>query len=258
MVSDIPTPLSAYVVPPNLLAGRVVAITGAGAGIGRALAIACAEAGATVVLMGRTVRKLESTYDALEALGAPEPAIFPVELAGATVNDYDQLTTTLNDTFGRLDGIVHNAGILGTRSPIELYDEQQWAEVMQVNVNATFYLTRSLLPLLRKTENASVIFTSSGVGRRGRAYWGAYAVSKFAIEGFAQVLADELEDSSSVRVNVLNPGAVRTGMRANAYPAEDPRTLPKPEAITPAYLYLLGPDSVGVHGQSLDAQAPKP
>ena len=240
----------------DLLKNRIIAITGAGDGIGRALACACGKLGAIVILMGRTVKKLETAYDELIALDAPQPAIYPVELAGATPADYQNLAQSIHDTFGRLDGLVHNAGILGTRSPIELYQPEEWIEVMHVNVNAAFFLTQALLPTLKAADDASIIFTSSGVGRCGRAYWGAYAASKFATEGLMQVLADELENTRHIRVNSLNPGAVRTKMRASAYPAEDPNRLLPPEDIVSAYLYLLGEDSRGVHGQALEAQQP--
>jgi NAD(P)-dependent dehydrogenase (short-subunit alcohol dehydrogenase family) len=153
----------------------------------------------------------------------------------------------------RLDGLLHNAAILGDRSPIEHYDIGLWQRVMQVNVTAPFILTRCFLSLLRHSKDASIVFTTSGVGHRGRAYWGAYAASKFAIEGMSQVLADELENTS-IRVNCINPGRTRTRMRAHAYPAEDPKTVPLPESLTGPYLYLLGPDSVGVTGQRIECQ----
>ncbi|MCH9674614.1 MAG: YciK family oxidoreductase [Gammaproteobacteria bacterium] len=243
-----------YVAPANLLDGRTIAITGAGDGIGRAVALACGQAGAQVVLMGRTIRKLESVYDQLEQCGAPEPAIYPVELQGATLADYEAFAETLSSSFGKLHGLLHNAGELGSRSPIDLYEPDEFAKVMHVNVTAAFLLTRALLPLLKSTGDGSIVFTSSGVGRKARAYWGAYAISKFATEGMMQVLADELESAGAVRVNSLNPGAVRTNMRANAYPAENPASLVSPAQIAPAYLYLLGPDSRSVHGQALSAQ----
>ena len=155
--------------------------------------------------------------------------------------------------FGRLDGLVHNASILGKRFSIEQYDIVDWQRVMHVNVTAAFALTQVCLPMLLESEDASVIFTSSGVGRKGRAFWGAYAVSKFATEGLAEVLADE-HRQGNLRVNCINPGATRTGMRLEAYPAEDREKLKRPEDILNAYIYLLGPDSRGVTGQSLDAQ----
>lgn len=243
-----------YTPPENHLHDRVILITGAGAGIGRASAIAFAKAGATIILTGRTLSKLEAVYDEIESLGAPQPAIIPLNMESAASHDYDELATLIENEFGRLDGLLNNAGILGNRTPIEQYDPSTWNQVMQVNVNGPFMLTQSLIPLLRLSEDASIIFTSSGVGRTGRAYWGAYSVSKFATEGVMQVLADELVGNSNIRVNCINPGATRTAMRAYAYPGENPVTLATPEDIMPVYLYLMGKDSQAVNAQSLDAQ----
>lgn len=243
-----------YQAPDDLLRDKVILVTGAGDGIGRAAALAFAARGATLILLGRTVEKLEAVYDAIESAGGAQPALFPLDLAKATEQDCEQLASAIGETFGRLDGLLHNASLLGERRPIANSSWSAWQEVMQVNVNAAFLLTRTLLPLLEQAPQASVVFTSSGVGRRGRAYWGAYAVSKFATEGLMQVLADELENTSRVRVNSLNPGATNTAMRRSAYPAEEPTRNPSPEEILPAYLYLMGDDSVGVTGQALDAQ----
>ncbi|ERS85174.1 MULTISPECIES: YciK family oxidoreductase [Marinobacter] len=247
-----------YQAPADLLKDRIVMVTGAGSGIGRAAAKAYAAHGATVILVGRTVSRLEEVYDEIEAAGHPKPAIVPMNFEGAAVKDYEELAMTLEDNFGRLDGLLHNAGILGARSPVELYDPETWNKVMHVNATAPFLLSRAMIPLLRKSDDASMIFTSSGVGRQARAYWGAYAVSKFAVEGLAQLLADELDDERhNIRVNSLNPGATRTGMRVLAYPAEDPKKNPDPEQLMPVYLYLMGRDSKGVHGQQIDAQPKK-
>jgi NAD(P)-dependent dehydrogenase (short-subunit alcohol dehydrogenase family) len=246
--------LTHYDARPGLLADRVILVTGAGAGIGRALAKRSASLGATVILHGRTVSRLESVYDEIRAEGGPEPAIFPLNLERATGEDYDRLSGAIEAQWGRLDGLVHNAGVLGGRTPIEHHDVADWQRVLHVNLTAPFILCRCLLPLLFQSADASVVFTSSGVGRRGKAYWGAYAVSKFGVEGLSQVLADELANKPNIRVNVINPGATRTAMRAAAYPAEDPERLKTPEEILGAYLYLLGPDSRGITGRSYDAQ----
>jgi NAD(P)-dependent dehydrogenase (short-subunit alcohol dehydrogenase family) len=247
-----------YQAPADLLKDRIIMVTGAGSGIGRAAAKAYAAHGATVILVGRTVEKLEEIYDEIEAAGYPKPAIVPMNFEGAAVKEYEELAMTIEDNFGRLDGLLHNAGILGARSPVELYDPETWNRVMQVNSTAPFLLSRAMIPLLRKSDDASMILTSSGVGRQARAYWGAYAVSKFAVEGLAQLLADELDDErTNIRVNSLNPGATRTGMRMLAYPAEDPKKNPEPETLMPVYLYLMGKDSRGVNGQQIDAQPKK-
>lgn len=237
-----------------LLTDHKILITGAGAGIGKAAAMSFAAHGATVILLGRTVSKLEAVYDAIEAAGLPQPAIFEVDMLTATLEDYRALADAIEAEFGMLHGLLHNASILGQRAPLASARSRDWLDVMQVNVHAQLLLTQALLPLLEAAPQASIVFTSSGVGRKARAYWGAYGVSKFATEGMMQTLADELENTSNIRVNSLNPGATRTAMRATAYPAEDPASLPAPEDIMPAYLYLLGADSAAVNGAALNAQ----
>ncbi len=243
-----------YQAPDGLLKNRIILITGAGDGIGRAAALSFAQHGATVILAGRTVKKLEAVYDLIESNGWPQPAIFPINLEGAAPHDYDVVAATIEEEFGRIDGLLNNASLLGNLTPIENYDPSVWSQLMQVNVNAQFFMTQAMLPLLMKSDDASVVFTSSGVGRKGSAYWGAYAVSKFATEGLMQVLADELENTSNIRVNAINPGSTRTNMRAHAYPAENPYNLATPEQIMPLYLYLMGADSKNTNGQSIDAQ----
>ena len=245
---------STYQPRPELLAGRVILVTGAGQGIGRALALALAGAGATVALLGRTPKKLERVYDEIVAAKGPTPALLPFDLENALAPAYDALAAALEREFGRLDGLVHNAAILGTRAPIAHFDVPTWCRVLQVNLTAEFALTQVCLPLLEKSRDASIVFTTSGVGHVGRAYWGAYAVSKFGVEGLAQVLAHEYEDRPNLRVNLVNPGPTRTGMRALAYPAEDAARLKGPEEVTATYLYLLGPDASGVSGKRFDCQ----
>ena len=243
-----------YTPSPGLLQGRVILITGAGDGIGRACALSCAAHGASVVLVGRTLSKLEAVYDQIEAAGHPQPAICPLNLETAIEKDYNDLADQLFDTFGKLDGLVHNAALLGPRTLMDSVKTDAWLQLMQVNVNAPFVLTKAMMPLLRAAEDASVVFVSSSVGRKGRAYWGPYAVSKFAIEGLMQVLADEQDGTSAIRANSINPGATRTAMRAKAYPSEAPESNPEPADIMPVFLYLLGADSKHINGQALDAQ----
>ena len=244
---------SAYQPRPDLLKDRIILITGAGDGIGRAAAITYALHGATVVLHGRTLNKLEVIYDEIEGLGAPQPAILPLQLSSASPRDYELLVDTLERQFGRLDGILHNAGILGERTPLAHYPADVWDDVMAVNLRAPFVLTQELLPLLQKSEHASVVFASSGVGREARENWGAYSVSKIAIEAVSTLFAKE-NQHPNIRFNCINPGATRTAMRAKAYPDEDPKILPTPEQIMPAYLYLMGDDSLALNGASIDAQ----
>ncbi len=238
----------------KLLQGRNILVTGAGDGIGRAAALTYAAYGATVILVGRTGSKLEAVYDEIEKSGGAQPAIVELDLASANEEQYFNLAGSLAQEFDHLDGLLHNASVLGERRPIESATWAAWQEVMQVNVNAQFLLTKALLPLLQASNNASIIFTSSGVGRTGRAYWGAYAVSKFATEGMMQVLADELENTSRIRVNSVNPGGTNTAMRRTAYPAENPADNPDPIDLMPTYLFLMGDDSLGVNGRTFNAQ----
>jgi NAD(P)-dependent dehydrogenase (short-subunit alcohol dehydrogenase family) len=243
-----------YTYPADLLRDRIVLITGASDGIGKALALHSAGLGAQVILHGRNVSKLEKVYDEVEAIeGAPRPSIAVMDLASANSESYTTLAQSIDQEFGRLDGLVHNAGILGERYSIEQYDAVLWQRVMHVNVTSAFALTQVFLPLLHESEDASVIFTSSGVGRTGKSFWGAYAASKFATEGLSQVLADE-HRHGDLRSNCINPGPTRTKMRLEAYPAEDRNELKGPEDILATYIYLLGPDSKEVTGQSFDAQ----
>jgi NAD(P)-dependent dehydrogenase (short-subunit alcohol dehydrogenase family) len=239
---------------PTELAGRVIAITGASDGLGRAVAIDCARHGASVVLIGRSARKLEAVRERIETLGSGAAMLAALDLEKSLAPDYQAVASTVLERFGRLDGLLHNAAVLGTLSPIEHYDVPTWCRVLHVNLTAAFALTHVLLPALKLSADASIVFTSSGVGRHGRAYWGAYAVSKFGIEGLTQVLAAELENLTGIRVNALNPGKARTRMRRQAYPAEPLEELPLPESLTGPYLALLGPASRGVTGGSFDAQ----
>ena len=242
-----------YIAPDNLLADKTILITGAGAGIGKALAIKCAELGANVILLGKTVKKLEAVYDQIEALNKKSAAILPVDLNGATEEHYRDMADTILREYGKLDGLVHNASHLGVLSPFIQIENTMWNEVMQTNLNAGFLMTKHLIPVLEKAQNASTIFTTSSVGLKSRAYWGPYSVSKFATEGMMQCVADEYENSS-LRFNAINPGATKTAMRASAYPAEDVSLLKTPEQILAVYLYLLGNDSIKVTGQRFNAQ----
>lgn len=238
----------------DLLQSRVILVTGAGDGIGRTVSKSLAAHGATVVLLGKTVKKLEGVYDEILAMGHPKPAIYPMDLMGARYKDHEDLVDSLDKEYGRLDGLLHNAGILGERAPIEHHEVHIWQQVLQVNLTAPYMLTRACLELLYKSPDASVVFTSSGVARKPRAYWGAYSVSKAGVENLSVMLADETEFRKTLRVNSLNPGPVRTEMRRLAFPAEDREQLATPESIVGTYLYLLGPDSKGITGQQFDAQ----
>lgn len=237
----------------DTLKDKVIMVTGAGAGIGKAVAIACAQQGATVILLGRTEQRLNQVYDDIENAGFPTPAIIPLDLKEATKDNYIALAKSIQESLGHLDGIVHNAGVLGHLSPFEHIDEEVFDNVMQVNVKAELLLTQAMLPLLKKAPSPSMIFTSSSVGTKGKAFWASYAISKFATEGMMQILADEF-DAKDLRVNTINPGATRTGMRALAFPGENPETLITPDTIAPLYTYLLSSLASEIHGQSINAQ----
>jgi NAD(P)-dependent dehydrogenase (short-subunit alcohol dehydrogenase family) len=242
-----------YAITPQILANKTILVTGAGASIGRQAALTYAELGATVILLGRTVAKLEAVYDEILAKGYPEPAIVPLDLKGATKQNYIDLAATIDNQFGQLDGALLNASILGELTPFNQINQQIWQDVMQVNVNAQFLLAQALIPVLLKADQASLVFTSSGVGNKGKAYWGAYSVSKFATEGLMQVIADEYENSS-LRTNVVNPGATNTDMRSVAYPAENKAEIALPKDIMPLYVYLMANDSKAVNGERINAQ----
>ena len=237
------------------LNGKTILITGAGDGIGKAVALACARHGAEVLLLGRTEKKLEAVYDTIMTEELATPGIIPCDLNEVSHDALCELGRELGSSINKLDGLVHNASILGDRKSMAQTSVATWNQVMQVNVNAPFMLTQVMLPLLDAAPEASVVFTSSGVGRKGRAFWGAYATSKFATEGMMQVLADELTNTTKIRVNSLNPGAINTAMRRMAYPAEPPTSNPDPDALVSAWLYLMSNDSAALNGQALSVQS---
>ncbi len=236
------------------LGERVILVTGAGVGIGRAVALAFAAHGAQVVLLDRDVKAIERVYDEIELGGGARPALLPFDLGTADAAVYAGAAATLAQEFGRLDGLLHNAAELGTLTPIELYDPDVWTRVLQVNLTAPFLLTRACLPLLKQSADASVVFTSADVGRQGRAYWGAYGAAAHAIEGLVQILADELAANTRIRVNSIDPGPARTRLRAQAYPAEPTEASVPPEEITATYVYLMGAESRGVSGRAFTAE----
>ncbi len=246
--------LLSYSPSTTALKGKIIAVTGAGDGIGKVAALTYAAHGATVILLGRTVQKLEAVYDEIESKGFPQAAIYPINFEGAEEKDYEEMSAALQKEMGHLDGILHNASSLGPRTPLSHYNADAWNRILQVNCTAPFLMTKALLPLLEKSKNASLVFTGSSVGYKGRAFWGAYAVSKAATENLMEILTEELAETTPIRVNSINPGATRTKMRADAYPGENPNTLKKPEDIMPIYLYLMSDDSVGVSGKQFQAQ----
>ncbi len=243
-----------YTANSDLLKDRHILITGAGDGIGKQAALTYAAHGATVILLGRTIRKLEAVYDEIEASNGPEPAIYPMNLEGATEAEYQELADTVETEFGKLDGCLHNAALFHGLSPILNHSYEKWIAIIQANLNGPFLMSRALIPVMARADQASMIFTLADVGLEAKAYWGAYGISKFAINGLMQTLADELETNTAIRVNAINPGIVATRIRALAYPAESPKDHPAPSSIMQTYLYLMGPDSKSVNGQTLNAQ----
>ena len=243
-----------YAPPPDLLRDRIILVTGSGDGIGRAAARGFAAYGATVILLGRNTRNLETVYDQIEQAGHPQPAIYPMNLEGASPKDYGDLARVLQQEYGRLDGLLHNAAILEGLTPIVHYNIETWYRVMQVNLNAPLMLTQAVAGLLRKAPDASIVFTADSVSEEGRAYWGAYAAAKGGLQTLMKVLANELEENTAIRVNAVDPGPTRTKLRLRAYPAGDSSRWADPGTILNAYLYLMGPDSKGITGKTIAAR----
>jgi len=239
-----------YKVKEGELEGKVVLVTGANRGFGLAITMDLAKAGATVVMLGRDLGSLEYAYDAVVDAGYKEPILYPLDLEGATPENYQELQDNILDKFKKLDGLIHNAAILGTQMPIDQYDIKLWYSTLQINLSAPFMLTQFLIPALMKSDDARILFLSSTVGRKARAYWGAYSVSKFGIEGFAKTLSEELE-KTQITVNTINPGKIRTEMRRTAYPAEDASSVPRPEEKSSVIVYLLSNEGSKINGEQL-------
>lgn len=238
----------------SVLDGKIILVTGAGDGIGRVVAKTYAKCGATVLLLGKTQSKLETLYDDIEAEGLPTPAILPMDLATADFALMRATADLIEREFGRLDGLLHNAGVLGQLAPLEMYDPIGFERVLRVNMTSNFLLTQTLLPLLKQSNNASVVFTTSTVGHDLRPFWGAYALSKQGVEGLMTLFHSETKNHTSLRFNCINPGATRTNMRAHAYPGEDPMTLKTPDELMAGYVALMADDFADVRGQVVDLQ----
>ena len=238
----------------DLLKNRVILITGASDGIGAACARSFAAFGATVILLGRTIRSLERLYDDIEGAGHPQPAIYPMNLEGAAPKDYADLAQVLEKEFGRLDGLLHSAAAFEGLTPLIHYNIERWYGILQVNMSAPFLLTQAVLPLMNRSADASIVFTADTVSDEGKAYWGAYAVAKGGAQTLMKILASELETNTPIRVNSIYPGLIRSKLRLRAYPGGQIDEWAAPDTIVGSYLYLMGPDSKGVTGQTLHAQ----
>ena len=239
-----------YKVKQNELNSKVILVTGANKGFGLAISMDLAKAGATIIMLGRDLSSLEYAYDAVVDAGYKEPILYPLDLEGASPENYQELQDNIIEKFNRLDGLIHNAAILGTQMPIDQYDIKLWYSTLQINLSAPFMLTQFLIPTLKKSDDARILFLSTSVGRKARAYWGAYSVSKFGLEGLAMTLSEELE-KTKIKVNTINPGKMRTEMRRTAYPAEDASTLPKPEEKSSVIVYLLSKEAERINGEQL-------
>jgi NAD(P)-dependent dehydrogenase (short-subunit alcohol dehydrogenase family) len=240
------------------LTDQVILITGAGGGLGGTAALALAKQGAHIILLDKSIPKLETVYDAIIAAGAPEPTLYPFDLAGASEVQYEELAVTIEKTYGSLQGLLHSAVELSAYTPIEIHETKDWGHTLNVNLNAAFMLSRVLLPVLQKSEHASIVFTSDSTARTPKAYSGAYGVSKIALEGFSKILAEELEAAQKIRVNTLIPGPVNSPLRKKLFPAEDKSLLPTMDSLNEIYSYLFSSKSLGITGQTIDAQTFKP
>lgn len=239
--------------PADALKDKILLITGAAGRLGGVASKACACYGATVILSDKDLPALENLYDEIVSQGGPEPAIYPIDFAGATEHDYHEVAQTIDREFGILHGLLHGAAAFATLGPVRNIDVRDWSRVLNVNLNAPFLLTRELLGLMQKSGDASIVFTSDSSARKSAAYWGVYGVSKIAVEGFAGILADELDSESKVRVNILLPGPIDSPMRKKAFPAENPKHQAAAESLVKLYIYLLSPTSQGLNGQVLNA-----
>lgn len=239
-----------YQASPTHLKGKTILVTGAADGIGKAVTIALAEQGATVLMLDKKSRHLEKLFDRIQDRGYAEPIILPIDLLEVTPETATQLAQSISDEFGLLDGLLHNAAELGSPSPLDQYDMEYWNKVMHINLQAPYILTRALLPLLRQQQQTNILFTSADVGREATAYWGAYSIAYAGLEAQMSIWAQELEKTSNIKVNSIDPGAVRTVLRRRSHPGESQESLATPQSISPAYLKILSGQHT-FHGQRL-------
>jgi NAD(P)-dependent dehydrogenase (short-subunit alcohol dehydrogenase family) len=237
-----------------LLKDKIILITGAGGGLGSTAALTLAQQGACIVLLDKIIPKLEKIYDAIVASGAPEPVMYPFDLAGANETEYEELALAIANQYGALHGLLHSALQFNYFTPLSSLKTHEWGDTLNVNLSAAFLLTRVLLPVMQQANHASIVFTSDSSARQAKAYSAAYGISKIALEGLAQIWASELEAGGKIRVNTLIPGAVDSPFRKKAYPGEDKTILPPMTCLNPVYHYLFSDESIGITGQTIHAQ----
>lgn len=242
----------AYQATPNYFKNKVYLLTGAADGIGRAITIALAEQGATVLMLDKKARHLEKLYDSVLERGFEEPIILPIDLMEITPESSTVLAQSINDDIGYLDGIIHNAAELGSPSPLDQYDMDYWNKVMHTNLQAPYFLTRALLPVLKREHTTRVLFCSADVGRQAQAYWGAYSIAYAGLEAQMNIWALEQEKISNIRFNSVDPGPVRTSLRRRSHPGESQDALMTPQQVAPAFLKLLEDESL--HGEQITLQ----
>jgi len=239
-----------YAPRPESFEDKIILVTGAADGIGRAVTIGLAEAGATVLMLDKKARHLEKLFDQIMERGFVEPIILPVDLMEIDPESATRLAQAVNDDFGKLDGLLHNAAELGSPSPLDQYDMEYWNEVMHTNLQAPYFITRAMLPLLKADYSTNIVFTTADVGREPQAYWGAYSIAYAGLEAQMRIWSEELENISNIKINSLDPGAIRTSLRRRSHPGEDQQSLPMPQSIVAAYLKLLSGEH-SHHGEQL-------
>ena len=222
---------------------KVILITGANKGIGKTLSLEFSKMGVNIVLLGRNEESLDSVYDEIITTTSTKPLIIKCDLSDIDNKSAKQINDEIMGVYGRLDGVIFNAAKLGKMSTIEDYEEDIWKEVFNINLHSAFIISKEILPVLKAAPNGRIIFTSSGVAEVGKAFWGAYSASKFAVKGLAEILRDELDTTSNVKVFNYDPGKTRTSMRALAYPAENPQDLKEPKVLFNDYLWFFSDES---------------
>lgn len=238
--------------PSDLLAGRTILVTGASQGLGRAVALAAAAHGATVVLLARNIKRLEAVYDDILAAGGPEPAAIPLDLLTASDDDFNAVAVKIHQELGQLDGMVHCASHFYALSPLENQGIDEWMNPFRINTVAPAALTRACLPLLKASADASVVAVGETHGLHPGPFWGGFAVSHAGLPHWVRMAASEWDNQPNLRINLLIPGPVQSPQRVRTHPGEAKTALPPADSLMPAFLYWLGPQSQGQSGQIIE------